>query len=152
MKATTPQRAHCGPERAASASETHSKFVGSRFDPFRSIPTNVDLYCENRPRVPIRPVQYRNRGRGFATILVTKTFAGCLGATPTKFWIGPLAYPKNVILVQCLTILVASTRLNLAMTELSGCIPNRVLGRRQHLACTVTPWGDALSRLAEKSS
>ncbi len=35
------------------------KFVGGRFGPFRSVLTSVDLYCENRPRVPIRPVQYR---------------------------------------------------------------------------------------------
>jgi hypothetical protein len=36
-----------------------SKFVDGRFDPFRSVLTSVDLYCENRPHVPFRPVQYR---------------------------------------------------------------------------------------------
>ena len=36
-----------------------SKFVGGRIDPFRSVLTSVVLYCENRPHVPIRPIQYR---------------------------------------------------------------------------------------------
>src|SRR5262249_61755888 len=37
----------------------HSKFGDTRPDPFRSIPTSVELYCENRRHVPLRPVQYR---------------------------------------------------------------------------------------------
>jgi hypothetical protein len=52
----------------------HSKFVGGRFDPFRSVMTSVDLYCEKGARaVPSRSMPAH--GREFATILVTKTFA-----------------------------------------------------------------------------
>jgi hypothetical protein len=35
----------------------HLKCVGDCPVPFCSIPTSVDLYCENRPNVPFRPVQ-----------------------------------------------------------------------------------------------
>jgi hypothetical protein len=37
----------------------HSKCVDGRPDPFCSIPISVDWYWENRPHLPIRPVQYR---------------------------------------------------------------------------------------------
>ena len=37
----------------------HPKFVDGRPDPFCSVLTSVDLYCENRPHVPIRPVLCR---------------------------------------------------------------------------------------------
>src|SRR5262249_56361242 len=37
----------------------NSKFVDGRSDPFCSVLTSVDLYCENRPHVSVRPFQYR---------------------------------------------------------------------------------------------
>src|SRR5262249_39619966 len=35
----------------------HSKFVGGRPDPFRSVPTSIDLFWKNRPRVQVGPVE-----------------------------------------------------------------------------------------------
>jgi hypothetical protein len=54
---TDPDHDHGKCYRAELVDAPDSKFGCGRSDPFRSVPTSIDLYCENRPDVPSRPVR-----------------------------------------------------------------------------------------------